>query len=96
MSALTLKAEITMWRDALTLKTVTPETGQLRKKPIGSRLPARGCVSLISMGRSTANLWHVSRIFRARPEDFYGEPENSRLGGCGRSPRQTYLSRFHR
>ena len=81
-----------MWRDALTLQTVTPETGQERKKPIGARLPARGCVSLVSRGRGTANLWHVSGIFRARPEGFYGEPKSPRLGGCADSLRPTRLS----
>jgi len=92
MSPLTLKADITMWRDALTLQTLTPETGQERKKPIGACLPARGCVSLISVTSSTANLRHVSGILRARPEGFYAEPKSPRLGGCAGSLRPTRLS----
>jgi hypothetical protein len=59
---------------------------------MGARLPTRGCVSLIFVGRSAANLWHVSGIFRARPEGFYGEPKSPRLGGCAGSLRPTRLS----
>ena len=41
-------------------------------------------------------MWHVSGIFRARPEGFYGEPKSPRLGGCAGSPPRTRLSLLKR